>query len=238
MIEKQDYQRKPLFPVILALTGILIGLLLSLLAVWADYESASYGFLRRAQTSFRGLICPVFIGKNESRVVSLKISNPTDRTLSPGVWTQISTSSDLDSKIDHIRLAPGEQITLRRVVGPENVDLGMFIFVDALVYAAYPLPDRETTCGILVLPIPNGTYALIFGTALSVLFMAAGIFLLYKNELPAGRSRALLFLAFATLLAMTLGYIGLWLAALLLIILCFLTLLYSTGDFFTLHLRR
>ena len=207
-MKENKNQRKSPFPVILTLTGILIGLLLSLLAVWADYESFSYGFPRRAQAPLRGLTCPVFMGRNESGTVSLKISNPTDRNLSAGIRTQISTSTEPLSQVEGIRLAPGEQMTIQRTVGPENIDFGMFIFVDALVYAVYPMPDRETTCGILVLPVTNGTYPLILGTALSVLLMAAGIYLLNKNGLPVGRSRPLLFMVIATMLAMTLGYIG------------------------------
>ena len=232
-MKENNQQRKPQFPIILALTGILMGLVLSVLAVWGDYESTSYGFLRRAQAPFRGLRCPVFIGKNESRVVSIQVSNPTHQTLSPGVRTQISTANEFESKTDYIQLAPGEKKTLQRMVGPENVDLGMFIFVDALVYAAYPMPDQETTCGILVLPITNGTFPLLFGTALSILFMATGTYLLYKNDLSARRSRSLLFIVIATVLAMTAGYLGWWFMALFLIILSVLTLVITAGGFFT-----
>ncbi len=226
------------FPVVVALAGILLGLLLSLLAVWADYESTSYGFPRRAQAPLRGLTCPVFMGRNESATVSLKISNPTDRNLSPGVRTEISTAGEPVSEVEAVPLAPGEHRTLQRTVGPENVDLGMFIFVDALVYSVYPMPDRETTCGILVLPIANGMYPLILGTLLSILFMAVGTYLLHKRELPARRSRSLFFLVIATLLALMLGYIGLWLAALLLILVCFFTLLHIAGEFFSPPLQR
>ena len=226
------------FPVVVALAGILLGLLLSLLAVWADYESTSYGFPRRAQAPLRGLTCPVFMGRNERATVSLKISNPTDRNLSPGVRTEISTAGEPVSEVEAVPLAPGEHRTLQRTVGPENVDLGMFIFVDALVYSVYPMPDRETTCGILVLPIANGMYPLILGTLLSILFMAVGTYLLHKRDLPARRSRSLFFLVIATLLALMLGYIGLWLAALLLILVCFFTLLHIAGEFFSPPLQR
>lgn len=231
-------QRNSHFPVILALTGILLGLLLSLLAVWADYESTAYGFPRRAQAPLRGLTCPVFMGRNERGVVSLKISNPTDGKLSPSIRTQISTPSVAISQLEAVRLAPGEQVTLQRAVGPENIDLGMFIFVDALVYAAYPLPDRQTTCGILVIPFTNGAVPWILGTALSVLFMAAGTYLLYKNDLTFARSRPLSVMVIATMLAMTLGYSGWWLAAIFPIILCLFTLLHSAGLLFTSQLRR
>ena len=237
-MKENKNQRQPQLTVIVALAGILLGLMLSLLAIWADYESTSYGFLRRAQAPFWGLTCPVFMGRNESGRVSLRISNPTDRNLSPGVRTEISTAGEPISEVEAILLAPGEQRTLQRTVGPENVDLGMFIFVDALVYSVYPMPDRETTCGILVLPIANGTYPLILGTLLSILFMAVGAYLSYKSDLPSRRSYSLFFLVIATLLAMMLGYIGLWLAALLLILMCFLTLLHGAGEFFSLQSQR
>jgi hypothetical protein len=233
MTENPGYHQKSLLPGILALTGIAIGLLLSLLAVWADYEATSYGFPRRAQAPFRGLTCPVFMGRNESKTVYLEISNPTDRNLSPGIRTQISTSDEPISKVESIRLVPGEKMTIQRTVGPDNIDLGMFIFVDALVYAAYPLPDREATCGILVLPVPNGTYPLIIGTALSILFMAAGTYLLYKKALSGGRSRSILFMVIATLFAILFGYLGWSFAAFVLNIVLILTLLVSSGNLFT-----
>ena len=227
------FQPKPLFSVILTLSGILMGLLLAILAVWADYESTAYGFMRRAQASFEGLICPVFIGKNESGVVSIKISNPTDRTLSPGVQVEISTPNELDSETEYIQLAPGEQITLQRTIGPQNVDLGMFIFVNALVYSTYPIPARENTCGILVLPLTSGAPLLIFGTALSTLFMTVGTFILYKNKQPARRSHSILFIVIATTLAMFFGFMGWWLVAAILIVLSILTFVITTGSFFT-----
>jgi hypothetical protein len=229
----KKFQRKPLLSVLLTLSGILIGLLLALLAVWADYESTAYGFLRRAQASFGGVSCPIFVGRNESSVVSIKVSNRTDRTISPSVRTEISTPIEFDTKLEHIQLAPGEQMTLQRTVGPENVDLGMFIFVSTLVYSAFPLPDRQTTCGILMLPVSNGTLLLILGTALSLLFMAAGTYLLYKYEWFVWRSRSILFIVAVTVLAMLLAFMGWWLAAAILIILSILTLVITTGSLFT-----
>ena len=229
----KDFQRKPFFPVILTLTGILIGLLLALLAVWADYESTAYGFSRRAQASFGGLSCPIFMGRNQSSVVSIKVSNPTERTISPSVRTEISTPIEFEMELDHIQLAPGEQITLQRTIGPENIDLGMFIFVSTLVFSAFPLPDRQTTCGILVLPTSNGALLLMIGAALSVLFMAAGTYLLYKNGWFVRRSRAFLFTVAATVLAMFFSFMGWWLLAAALLILSVLTLVTTAGSLFT-----
>lgn len=229
----RHFQRKPFLPVLLALSGILMGLLLALLAVWADYESTAYGFLRRAQAPFGGLSCPIFMGRNESSSVSIKVSNPTDRTISPSVRTEISTPIEFDSELEHVQLSPGEQMTLQRIIGPENIDLGMFIFVSTLVYSTFPLPDRQTTCGILVLPTSNGALLLILGTALSVLFMATGTYFLYKNEWYAERSRPMLFMVAVTVLAVFLAFMGWWLVAAILVILSVLTLVITVGGFFT-----
>jgi hypothetical protein len=231
MKAKKAFQRTRLFLVTLTLTGILMGLVLALLAAWADYESTAYGFVRRVQAPFQGLICPVFIGRNESTVVSMEISNPTDQTLSPGVRVRISTPSEPDSRLEHIRLTPGEKITLHRTVGPENVGLGMFIFVDVLVYSTYPLPNRETTCGILVLPIVNSTHCLVLGTAISISLMAAGIYMLCKRDRPG--PRCLFFMVVASILAMTLGFIGWWLADVILIVVLILTIFIRAGAFLT-----
>lgn len=226
-------QRRLFLPVLLTLSGILLGLLLALLAVWADYESTAYGFLRRAQASFGGLSCPIFVGMDENSIVSIKVSNPTDRTISPSIRTEISTPVDFDAQLEHMQLASGQQITLQRTVGPENIDLGMFIFVSTLVYSSFPLPDRQTTCGILVLPVSNGTLLLILGTALSVLLMAAGTYLLYKNEWFVRRSRSMLFMVATTVLAMVLAFMGWWLVAAILVVLSVLTLVIAVGSFFT-----
>ena len=229
----KNFRQKPILPVLLTLAGVLVGLLLALLAVWGDYESTAYGFLRRAQTSFGGLICPVFMGKNESNVVSIKIFNPTDRTISLSIQVEISTPNELVSETEFTQLAPGEQITLQKTIGPQNIDLGMFIFVNALIFSTYPLPARENTCGILVLPITRGAPLLIVGTVLSTLLMAVGTWILYKNKQSARKSRSMLFMVITTALAMFLGFGGWWLVAGILIILSILTLFITGGSFFT-----
>lgn len=230
MSDNQNFQPRILFSVILTLAGISIGLFLAVLAVWADYESTSYGFLKRASTPLQGLSCPMFIGRNERRTVSVEVSNPTDRTLSPSIRTEISTSLDPDSKIDFVTLAPGEQTTMQRTVGPENIDLGSFIFVNALISTSYPIPDREITCGIFVLPIPRGSLLVLYlGTAISLLCMSSGLLTLYKNGMLAGRMRSILLIVILTLLTMLFSFMGWWLPATLLLVLLILFLVISLG---------
>jgi hypothetical protein len=202
--------------VILSAVGIVIGLLLAIPAIWADWESASYGFARRSNTTFQGLRCPVFMGRDEHQVVSVRVHNQTDKPISPAVKIVVSTAEVFESKVEFIKLAPGEQITLQRSVGPENIDLGQFIFVNAQIYTAYPMPDQENTCGIFVLPITDhGSLILVVGTFLSILFMASGILLLHRRWISVSQSRSWTFLAIVTLLTMFFGLMGWWLIGLI-----------------------
>lgn len=226
-------QPRPVFFVLLTLTGIFIGLLLTLLAVWADYESTSYGFMKRANAPLRGLSCPVFLGKNESGAVSVKVTNSTDGPLSPSVRTEVSTPQFPDSKLEFLQLAPGESATVQRTVGPENVDLGYFIFVSAATFSMYPSPDREATCGIFIVPFEAGSSWLLgLGSGISLLLMVTGSFFLYRHETSTNRSRALLFMVAATALALLFVLLGWWVQPLLLIIMVVLTFLTTLGRLF------
>jgi hypothetical protein len=100
-----------------------------------------------------------------------------------------------------------------------------------LVYSTYPIPDREKTCGILVLPV-DGAWILIPGTLLSILFVATGMFISYRNGLSSSRSRPILFMILATAFAMILGFMGLWAQAVFLFILTILTLSLTASTFF------
>jgi hypothetical protein len=149
------------------------------------------------------------------------------------VRVQISTSRDVVSDLEFLQLGPGKQARVQRTVGPDNIDLGTFIFVSASVFSIYPLPDQENTCGIFVLPVEKGSsFILILSTSISVLLMSVGAFLLYKNASLNKRSRALLFMAVATGLAMLFAFIGWWVPPLLLIIMVILTLLIRLGSLF------
>lgn len=228
MTDQKSFQPAPIVSVALILIGVLMGLVLAALAVWADYESTAYGFMKRAKTPFRGLVCPVMMSRNESKLVTIKVSNSTDQNISPSVRSEISTPLVADAKLEFVNIAPGEQVTLQRTIGPENIDLGRFVFVYANVYSAYPMPDQEKTCGVFVLPV-NGNGSLILGitTAVSVLLMSVGLFFLSKNEMAARRSRSLLFMVTVTILAMIFSFIGWWIQAILMLVLLILMLVIS-----------
>ncbi len=231
MTNQKTFQLSPRLLGVLVIIGVLIGLLLALLATWADYESTMYGFPKRAESSFKGLQCPIFIGRNENKTVSIKVSNSTKQNLSPSVRSEVSTPLVTDDKLESVKLAPGEQATIHRTIGPENIDLQRFIFLYALVYSAYPMPNRENTCGVFVLPVNgNGSLILLLGTTTSVLLMCVGLYFLYQDGTLSRRPRSLLFTAIVTVLAMTFAFIGWWLQAIPMLVVLILMLVISVST--------
>jgi hypothetical protein len=226
-------QPHPAVAMLLTLTGILIGLLLSLLAAWGDYESTSYGFMKRANAPFRGLSCPVFLGRSETGTISIRLTNSTDHPVSAGVRTEISASQEPASNLQFVQLAPGERATVKQTIGPENIDLGSFILVSTSVFSMYPVPDQEMTCGVVVLPMAGGSQPLlIVGTTISLLLMSAGSYFLYRRGSSGPRSRSVLFMTLATALALFFSFRGSWVQALFLIIMVVLTFLITSGSLF------
>jgi hypothetical protein len=135
--------------------GVVAGLYLIVVATWADMESAFYGFSRVANSGLQGLNCPVLMTRGETRSISLTVSNPLDVPLRPVIRAEISTRLLPEEFFEQLELAPGQTKRLEWPVDAENIDLGNFIFVKALVYSVYPLPNLEATCGIFVVDLPG-----------------------------------------------------------------------------------
>lgn len=202
--------------------GALFCLTLAVLSTWANLEAAFYGFSRLGDERLQGLHCPILLNRNETGVVSVKVSNTTDRRLSPSVTAQFSSPFSPISKLELTDLAPGESQTLQWKVGPENIDMGQFIFSHVFTYSSYPMPDRENTCGtfIIDLPIP-GNVLVILLLILGLLGMGGSLVWLWRTQ--AGNIdtvrmlRPLTFLGVVIAGALFVSLAGLWLQGLLLL---------------------
>ena len=204
-----------IFGVLLYILAVITGLLLIVVATWADMEAASYGFPRRASDALSGLTCPILMTRNETDTISLRVSNPTDRPLHPAVRTEISADFDPQVFNESVDLAPGESKSVEWSVGPQNIDLGMFIFANVQVYATYPIPSREKTCGILIVDLPGRGRPI--QTALftfSLIGLGGGLYLMSKSGLPGNRSaltwNAINFLVVLIVSGLILSYMGSW----------------------------
>ena len=209
---------KPIPALLLFIIGILFAFTLSILSAWADYEASSYGFPNRASTLLTGLNCPILMTRNETQTVSIKIANRTKLELSPSARIDISTAHDPITYNEIFYIATGDSRLLQWTIGPENIDYGRFIFANVLIYSTYPLPDRENTCGVFVLPIDgNGQLIFIFATIISILCIGSGAYFLQRSTLSSKHKRPALFLTPAIFLTMIVSFMGLWIQAILLI---------------------
>ena len=231
-------QHLPIGSIATFVLGAVIGFTLVLLATWADVEAQDYGFYRRANTPLHGLNCPVFMARDGVGKISLRLTNRTDNPLSPNVRTEISTPALPSLHTQSVKLAPGESKTLTWTIGPENIDLGYFVFTEILVYSIYPLPDRESICGTLVVNLPiEGNTLMILMMVLSLLGMGVGLYGIYRSHYRSRRMDILRFpLMFLTgLLAISMAMIFFewWLQTSIILVVIFLLVLVLAGRLVT-----
>ena len=208
--------------------GALLSLTVAMLATWSDLEAAFYGFDRRGSMPLQNLRCPILLNRNETGVVSVKISNTTDRKLSPAVRAEFSTPAISISTLDSVELGPGESKTVEWTIGPDNIDLKRFIFSNVYIFASYPLPDREAMCGTFVVDLPiSGGVLLFLMVLLGLAGMGGGLFMLNRSRPLSNRLekalRPLTFLTIVIVLALVVSLVGWWVQAVLLLAVTLIT---------------
>ena len=221
-------QTKSLLAFFTYAVGVLIGLTLIGIATWGDYESTSYGFARRSSEQLRGVSCPILLTRHETGTISLKVSNPTDRLMHPSVRTEISPEDELYIVTESVTLAPGESKRLEWAVGPENIDLGNFILASVQVYGTYPIPSRESTCGIFIVDLPGrGRDILIALSLFGMIALGGGLYLMnksgFRTDRPAIPWNGILFLAVVIVCGCILSFTGAWLIAVVFLVVALLT---------------
>jgi hypothetical protein len=217
--------------------GALLSLTLAVIATWADLEAAFYGFDRRASTRLQNLHCPVLLNRNETGVVSVKISNTTEHKLSPTVRADFSTTLTPTSTLDSVELAPGESKTVEWTIGPDNIDLKRFIFSKVLIFASYPLPDREAACGTFIVDLPvRGSVLLWIMVLLGLVGVGTGLFVLKRSKpLSNQLEKSLNPLTFLGILITTVMFVGLagwWVQAVLLLAVTLITIVITVNFVF------
>jgi hypothetical protein len=217
--------------------GALLSLTVAVTATWSDLEAAFYGFARRGSTPLQSLRCPVFLNRTETGIVSVEISNTTDRKLSPAARAEFSTPGTSVSFLESVEIGPGESKTVEWTIGPDNIDLQRFIFSNVYIFASYPLPDREGTCGTFIvnLPIP-GAVMLTLLVVLGLAGMGVGWFVLTRTQRHSPQMekalRPLTFLTIMIVLAMVVSLAGWWVQAILLLVVTLVTIVVTLNYAF------
>ncbi len=206
--------------------GILLTLLIAAGTAWGDMEATYYGFDNLGDHTLTTLQCPVFMTRGETNMVSATFRNSSDRHQQFIVRADISAPGLLDSTQQFVALDAGKSEKVEWGVSPDNIDLEYFILVKVFQYAAYQMPLRQATCGILILPASplTGTQILIIFLAIGLSSIAGGWLLWARVDRAANKrspsiQRASGILALVVLLALIVSLLGNWMFGILLIFL-------------------
>jgi len=211
-------QTPPILGVSIYILAAVTGLFLIGISTWGDMEADSYGFARRSTATLRGLNCPILLTKDEPGEISLEVSNPTDKPLHPSVRTEISADFDPQVFNESLDLAPDESKTLEWSLKPENIVLGNFILAHVQIYATYPIPNREKTCGILIMDLPGSGRTIVLALVVFTLIgLGWGLYSINKSGLLKNRPtltwNAIIFLAVLIVGGLIFSLMGSWITS-------------------------
>jgi hypothetical protein len=137
--------------------GVLFSMALFALVIWPDFEASLLDPAVRQEARLRTLRCPIMITKAETDTVSAAFKNRLKRPATFHVRAHITQGyvtwmREIDESLP---LAPRETQRLQWAIAPDDAAFGRLILVKVTVRGGYPLPTRQGTCGVLVIPAPS-----------------------------------------------------------------------------------
>ena len=205
-----------LLGILLFWIGVLLGMALVGGTVWADIEATFYGFVEMGDKPLI-LRCPTFVTDAEPGQIGSVFRNPKNKKMDLMVRTDVSGHGGIRTERTTITLAPRGKEKVRWPVTAKDVDLGFFIFARVSSFPAYPLPFRESTCGMLFIRTTalTGNQIFVLAVVVSLLSMAGGLALWQASHQPLkGRASsatwAMRALAFIVVAGMLVAFQGWW----------------------------
>lgn len=206
--------------VILVSFGVLLGMTIMVLAVWADFEASFYKPALSGKKNKKTISCPVFITEYQKLKISATITNPIDVKVSPTVWTFTTEGSILLEREDRQNyiLQPGDKQNLSWLIAASDAAYGNLILTKVYVYSQYPLPAAHGSCGVVVVNLPfisgKSLYPMAF--IVSFVMMFSGTLLWKSSNSPLLRESrnvyiSMLGLSIVILLGMLTVFPGWWL---------------------------
>lgn len=144
--------------------GIGIGLLLTVLLTWRDFEASSFELARQNAMLFarypkQGLdqfSCPLAITRNEKAEIKATVHNPFERTVKTVFRATITDGSILLAEYieEQLEIAPGESVEFSWPVQASDAAWERFVMARAFTVPSSPLESMASYCGILVIDLP------------------------------------------------------------------------------------
>lgn len=212
--------------------GVIIGFVLSIIAIWNNLESTSYYFRGVKFLPFPGLRCPIMIAPTEKGIVTAVFNNPADREDNFFYRAEISGKGSSTRQVEgQIAVPPGETKSIQLTVDVNDVDLMFFILVKMSILPNAIHKSQEAVCGIMLLNILGLTGVQISTIALFLSFsgMALGLGLWQQTNTKSDPDvpRVVQVLGFVVILVMFAASMGWWTPAIVLSVLTILLMVIS-----------
>lgn len=212
--------------------GVIIGLGLTVLAVWADLEGSLFSSGITREAGLPSLKCPVMITADEIGIVRATIENTLDRKSTRRVFADFSQGyvTLVREEKDLFSLEAGESRELEWTVSPEDAAFNKRVILARIKsFGGYPSPDRQGSCGILVFNVNgiSGNQLLVILVVTSLALMAVGIGTSFRFH-PAGQRgnrrlmRAMIALAIFVILGLASILLSWWVIGLIILVISIL----------------
>jgi hypothetical protein len=213
------------------LTGVLLTLALTIVAVWADAEAVFYGFNKLGDDPLETLRCPVLVTPNQPGLITADFTNIGEKAINLTIHYSFSGSGAINRQNEKLPLEPYQTKTKTWQVTAQQVDMHWFIFAQIGHFAARLMPFRYQTCGMLMLPVPwltgDQLFTLWFVLGVGGLVAGIGLWVRFSQPLEGKRFevyRAMRFLAIFVLVSLLVALQGWWPIGILLLAGVFLTI--------------
>jgi hypothetical protein len=198
--------------------GIIIGLALSVIAIWNNLEATSYYFRGTKYAQFHGLQCPLMIAPTEKGIVTAVFKSPSDKEDTFFYRAEISGRASFTRQIaDKISVPPNEAKSIRITVDANDVDLRFFVLTKLTISPNSIHPSQEAVCGIMVVNLLGltGTQISIAALLLSLLGIGTGLVLWQPTDRKSDRTMQSIARALGVIvvLAMFAAFMEWWMAA-------------------------
>jgi hypothetical protein len=220
--------------------GVLLGLALMSVTVWADLEAVLFNPQPRQHKPFRSLRCPIIITPEETGVIRARIKNTLDREADFFIRAHISHGYVTLRRevITELTLAPGESERVAWEITADDAAFERLVFFRMTMKGGYPMPTRQGTCGVLLANMPSlkGNQIVVILLVGSLFFMLGGGGLWFAThremlELQVQLSRAMGFLAVSVILGMGVSLMGWWVFGTLFLVIVLLAIGVIIGYF-------
>jgi hypothetical protein len=162
--------------VFLFCVGVLIGMSILGLSVYADFEAALFDIPEVAEKSITPFACPILIDAGEVGVVQARIKNDSSEPIqyeTTGYISQVSTG--YQRKDTHqLIFKPNEAKILNWHISAEDAGNQDLILVKVYIIDGDYIPAQEASCGVYVVDLPGR----ITGGQVSAIFHALGVILI------------------------------------------------------------